>query len=1334
MADFVHLHVHSDFSLGDAAVSVMALADKAEKLGMKYLALTDHGNMFGAMEFLAACKETLAKKDKHEKRKNPLIPIIGCEVYVAPGSRHEKKGSESDNRYYHLVLLAVNRNGYNNLVKLCSYAYTEGFYYRPRIDEELLAEYHDGLIALSACASGEISSLIQTSKLKEAEQKALYYQNLFGEDEKGNPNFYLEIQDHHIPAGVLRSGFSEEDLKKAIVEIAKKTGIPLVATNDVHYLNREDSDAHDTLICIGTGKVRTDERRIKYHGNEFYMKTGDEMAALFSDYPEAVSNTVRIAERCAWNFQKIKTNELPNYLPDFEIPPGFNNADAYLRHLAFEGLAKRYPKEKAEAGIKWEEILKRFETELDTIIPMNFTGYFLIVADFINWAKERNIPVGPGRGSGAGSIVAYSLRITDIDPLKYKLLFERFLNKERISMPDFDIDFANEGRDDVRHYVTEKYGQERVGQIITFGTLGAKAVIKDVARVLGISIDDSNKITKLIPKDPKITLAKAIKDEPKLRELTKDARYTELFSMAAKLEGLHRHSSIHAAGVVIGKTSLIDFVPLYRDSKTGGIATQYSMNYLEGCGLIKMDFLGLKTLDVIKNTVVLIRQRGGDYTKFDIDQISETDEATFKMLGEGKSFEVFQFESEGMQDVLKRAKPNSIEDLTALNSLYRPGPMDSIPQFVDSKNDKQKIRYPDPSLEDVLKETYGVITYQEQVMKVAQIIAGYTPGQADSLRKAMGKKDKEIINKEKIPFLDGAAKQGYSKEKASEIYDIIAPFAGYGFNKCHAAAYSVVAYHTAYLKANFTAEFMAANLTKEINATDKDRLSESIAEARKMGLVIDPPDINRSQKLFSVVEGRIVYGLLGIKGLGDGPADEVVNGRKEGPYKSFLDFLNRVDIKAVGKSVIERLIQTGAFDRFGIARSTLQGNLEQAIEYAQNIKNNEKFWQTSLFGERDEKEHDNFVFENFPETSRAEKLTIEKELIGFYFSGHPLDEYRSLWQKTVKSIDLGRPETLVTGSCTLLGIIKSIKTHDTKKRKSGTEGDQQNPKNGKMAFVTLEDYNGEIEMVFFPKAWTQYEEKIAVDGIALIRGKIEYQKDKDRYGFLADEVIDLEMAETLIEKEDALSKQMENYRLAWEETVKLNLANVEEADPKEDYTLIGILRNLKPFHTKNGNDMAYAVLSDYNGEIDVTIFPKPWTEMKEKLADNVVTALKGKIKNDSYKNKPVFYPDSILSIDRLKKKVEKKSVLKIPEPAPVAETVAGELHIRLQRSAADNEETLYSIKNILADNPGPTLVFIHVPFSKGETVIRTASQISAAQTARNLQQCMGIAEVWENEN
>ena len=1360
MSGFVHLHVHSDFSLQDASVSVMSLADRAEELGMEYLALTDHGNMFGVMEFLAACEETVNEKGQHEKRKKPVKPIIGCEVYVSPHSRFEKKGAESDNKYYHLVLLASNREGYLNLVKLCSFAYTEGFYYRPRVDEELLTRFHRGLIALSACVSGEIPKLIQAGKVEQAEAKARYYRDLFGEG-----NFYLEIQDHGIPAGVLKgSALSQGQINEVIAGISRRTGIPLAATNDVHYLNREDAPAHDILLCIGTGKPRSEERRKRYYGDQFYFKSAEEMAALFPDYPEAITNTLRIAERCAADVPRVTTKELPGYLPEFEIPPGFGNADDYLRHLAVEGLAMRYPAAKAAGDGYWNEIRERTKYELHTIISMGFTGYFLIVADFINWAKEHGIPVGPGRGSGAGSIVAYALRITDIDPLKYNLLFERFLNPERISMPDFDVDFANEGREEVIRYVTEKYGREQVGQIITFGTLGAKAVIKDVARALGISIPESEMITKLIPLEPKITLAKAFEAEPKLRELDQDARYTELFSLARKLEGLNRHSSIHAAGVVIGKSALHNFVPLYKDPKTGGVATQYTMNFLETCGLVKMDFLGLKTLDVIKRTEELIRRQGGEYADFSIEGISETDEATFRMLGEGKSFEVFQFESGGMQDILKQAKPGKIEDLIALNALYRPGPMDNIPQFVDSKNGRQIIRYPDPSREGVLKETYGVIVYQEQVMQVARIIAGYTLGQADMLRRAMGKKKKEILDKEKIPFLAGAEKQGYSKDDAGKIYDILVPFAGYGFNKSHAAAYSVVAYQTAYLKANFPAEFMAANLSNEIHSADKDKLSECIAETRKMGIAIDPPDVNYSDKLFAVVEGRIAYGFLGIKGIGEGPAEEIIRRREEGPYKNFMDFLERVNMKSsgrtegerelvVGKKVVELLIRTGAMDSFGVDRAVLLGNLETAADYAQAKKDDKKFGQVSLFGDTGEKEYPDFEFAPFPALSREEKLKIEQELLGFYFSGHPLDDCREEWEKYVK-LDLSAADTAPAGFYVLMGIVRSLKPFTDKSGRA-------------MAFGTLADYRGEIDIVFFGEAWESCRDRIKPDEKAALRGKLDQKRGKP--SFQVEAALDQENFNNkgLLISFCALSNPLNDCREAWEQLVKLDLAGAERA-PEGEYTLIGIVSGLRPYKDKNGRDMAFGTLEDFQGQIDLVFFEKTWETCREKIAEGEKAALKGRL--DLKRGKPSFRVSAVMDLGRLVRRAAKnqsppqeapaQTAEASPPPAPgprapaapppeaptmkaptmTAPTMAPtkppeeapcrEVHIWL-RTEAGTEEALYPLRDYFRGNPGPCLLYIHVSSpAAGETVIRAAGRISAAiASAEALSPYAAVAKV-----
>jgi DNA polymerase-3 subunit alpha len=1324
----------------------MGLADKAEELGMSHLALTDHGNMFGAMEFLAACEETINAEGQHEKRKNPIKPIIGCEAYVAERSRFDRKGIDGEDKRYHLVLLAMNREGYLNLMKLCSFAYTEGFYRKPRIDDGLLTQYHSGLIALSACVAGEIPRLIQAGKLDEAEKKALHYRALFGKDEDGNPNFYLEIQDHGIPAEWLKGSLSQRDINRAIIDIAERTGIPLVATNDVHYINREDYVAHDILLCTGTNQTRNEEKRKKkYYGDNFYLKSGDEMAALFPDHPEAIANTVRIAGRCNADIPKIKTKDLPKYLPDFEIPPGYENADVYLRHLATEGLGKRYAKEKDENGKPWGLIQERMEYELNTIIQMGFTGYFLIVTDFINWAKEHGISVGPGRGSGAGSIVAYSLRITDIDPFEYNLLFERFLNPERISMPDFDVDFANEGRDDVINYVTEKYGKDKVGQIITFGTLGAKVVIRDVARALGISIPESDMITKLIPGEPKITLSKAIAGEPKLQELEQNPRYTELFGLARKLEGLNRHSSIHASGVVIGKYDLHDLVPLYKDPKTGAIATQFDMNHLEKSGLVKMDFLGLKTLDVIRHTEELIRQRGGEFSGFNIETVPENDKTTFKMLSEGMSFEVFQFESDGMQNVLKRTKPDKIEDLIALNALYRPGPMPNIPRFIDSKNGWQKINYPDPSLEEILKETYGVIVYQEQVMQVARIIAGYSLSQADLLRKAMGKKIKEILDKEKIPFIESAARQGFSREKAEAIFDMLIPFAGYGFNKSHAAGYAVLAYRTAYLKANYPAEFMAANLTNEINSTDKDKLSVCIAEARKMGIAVDPPDINRSNKLFTIAEGRIIYGFLGIKGLGDGPSDEIVNCRKEGPYRDFMDFLNRVDIKAIGKSVIERLIQTGAFDNLGTSRGTLLGNFERAVEYIQNIKDEKKFGQGSLFGGTGEKEYQDFEFEEFPETSKEDKLKIEKELIGFYFSGHPMDEYKDLWQNLVK-VNLGKPETLVSGSQVLVGLLKNIRIVIT------SSGE-------KMAFASLEDYNGEIDIKFVPGIWEKYKDSLDTDKVAILKGKIDYQQGRDKRSFIVDECLDVDEAGKISKEVETLARKWDKYRNIWKHAAELELRIPDLRDPAKmeggSYTVLGIIKSLRTHKDKNGNEMAFGTLEDFRGEIDLVFFSLAWKNCKALIAVDEVFALKGTIQpaRDKNSGKFDFIVSSVQDLNKLLRAAAKKAA-ETPAVSPAAVETENEsapyreLHIRLAASAANNEAVLNSLRDRLYENPGSCPVYLHIPSSSrfgapseeetaskedsSETVIRTVNQINAVVLLSDLspEKCPAVADVW----
>ncbi len=1061
--DFVHLHTHSDYSLLDGASSIKKMVAKAVSLGMKHIGLTDHGNMFGALRFYEECTA------------NNINPVIGCEFYVAPGSRLVKSGSETGNKYYHLVLLAKSEKGYKNLIELCSIGYTEGFYYKPRIDDEILSQYREDLIASSACIAGEIPQLILEGKKDEAEKKSVFYNELFGEG-----NFYLELQDHGIP----------EQLKanEELIKISRRTGIPLIATNDSHYIDREDANAQDILLCIGTGRHKNETNRMSFEGNEFYFKTREEMYSKFSHIPEALSNTVKLAEKC-----KIEINYPGPLLPKYEIPAPYEGPADYLRGLTYQGLEKRY----AEVT---DDIRARADFELDTIIDMDFPSYFLIVWDFIHWAQEHDIPVGPGRGSGAGSIVAYSLKITDIDPLKYNLLFERFLNPERVSMPDFDIDFCFERRQEVIDYVTQKYGKEKVGQIITFGTLKTKAVLKDVARVLDIPFAESDRISKLVPEDRKMSVDKALEMEPELKQFAeRGGAFNELFDTAGRLEGLNRHASTHAAGIVIGQSKLTDYVPLYRD-KTGAISTQYTMDQIEPCGLVKMDFLGLKTLTLIRNTEKLVQKK---ISGFSISEIPEDDENTFRMLGEGKSTCVFQFESSGMQGILKDAKPNSIEDLIALNALYRPGPMQYIPQFIKSKKGEIPITYPDPDLEEVLKPTYGVIVYQEQVMKVAQIIGGFTLGKADILRRAMGKKKVKEMEKMKIEFIDGAVAQGYDKKHADVIFELLVPFAGYGFNKSHAAAYSVLAYQTAYLKANFPAEFMAANLTNEINSPDK--LTEYISEAQDMGIELLAPDMNLSEKNFTVVDDKIVYGLIGIKNVGDAAVEEILAQReKDGPFKSFIDFAERVDLKTVNKKVLETSIQTGLFDSMGMNRASLMHNLDRILEFVSQTKADQGVGQVSLFEAPEHTEFHSVETEEIDEWPQKELLKFEKDFLGFYVSGHPMDKYRKLWEKST-NLDLSNTDRATNKkSYKILGIIKSIRSLITKK------GD-------KMAFAVIEDFRGSIEAVIFPKTYAVYEPSLKVDEVYGFEGK--FDNSRGRPSFQLDKLISPEEFENNTVKE-----------------------------------------------------------------------------------------------------------------------------------------------------------------------------------------------------------------------
>ncbi len=1058
MTNFVHLHNHTDFSLLDGAAPIERYVEKAQQLNMKSLAITDHGNLFGALRFYSACKEA------------GINPIVGCECYSNPKGHTLRKatGYEDDTKRYHLVLLAMNETGYRNLLKIVSIAYTEGFYKRPRIDDELLKKYNEGLICLSACLGGEILQLILNDKYEEAKERALWHSSIFDND-----RYYLEIQDHGLD--------KQKKTNPILAKLSKETNIPLVCTNDIHYIEDSDWLSQDVLLCIGTGAKLSDEKRMRFNGKEFYFKSQEQMSEIFKDYPQAIENTSVIANRC-----NLEINFPGPILPESTIPEPFKNEEEYLIHLSREGLKQRYnpvPKEYAD----------RLEFELKTIIEMKFPGYFLIVSDYIYWAREHNIPVGPGRGSGAGSIVAYSLGITNVDPMKYNLLFERFLNPDRVSMPDFDIDFCQEGRADVIEYVTQHYGADKVSQIATFGTLKTKAVIKDCARVLDIPFAEANRIAKFIPEERGMSVDKALEMSSELHEIQQQGGvYETLFAVARRLEGLSRHISTHAAGVVIGKEKLTNYVPLYKDPKTGAISTEYTMDLIEECGLVKMDFLGLKTLTLIKHCVDLIHKKNKD---FNIDEISETDEATFKMLQEGKSACVFQFESPGMQKTLKQAEPSNIEDLVALNALYRPGPMSYIKQYVDCKHGRQPITYADPALEDELKTTYGVIVYQEQVMKVAQIIAGYSLGEADILRRLMSKKKVYELEAQKKLFIEGAAKKGHSEKHAIEIFEMLEPFANYGFNKSHAVAYSLIAYQTAFLKANYPAEFLAANLTNEMNNPDK--FKEYLNVAENMGLEILPPFINYSDKSFSVVDNKIVYGLAGIKNVGEVAVVKIIEEReKNGHYISFMDFLQRSSPKVLNSKLLESLIVAGAFDLLKINRPSLLEALPEAVKFAQGIIEDKAMGQMSLFEELDQGSFNDFEIPPVDDWKILEKLEREKELLGYYISGHPLDIYKKEIRNSV-IFDLSKPKKFVLGQKTAL-----VATLTSKKEFTSQAGK-------KMSFLTLTDANGSIDSGLFNKAYEKFNDKCEVDTIYGFVGKFKKNyKDEEKIDFDIEDIVD----------------------------------------------------------------------------------------------------------------------------------------------------------------------------------------------------------------------------------
>ncbi len=1143
---FVHLHVHTQYSMLDGAIRFKDLFAKCKEFGMDSVTITDHGTMYGALEFYMAAKS------------EGLKPIIGCEFYVAPESRFKKEAKASGKTlYHHLVLLAQNKKGYQNLLKLASIAHMEGFYYKPRIDEEVLAKYSDGLIALTACLHGEVPYMIGHHKnMAGAEKAALALQKIFPD------RLYLELQDNSMEEQII--------VNNGLKELSKKLNIPLVATNDCHYLNREDSYAHEVLLCIQTGKTMQDQNRFKFSTDELYFKSPDEMSQAFADCPEAISNTIKIAQQC-----NLELEFNVHHFPIFELPEN-ESLESVFEKQARDGLELRLNniREHGELTPELEKTyLKRMDMEIDIIIKMGFPGYFLIVADFINWSKDNHIPVGPGRGSGAGSLAAYSMQITDIDPIAYGLIFERFLNIERQGMPDFDVDFCQERRSEVIEYVQNKYGgEDHVAQIVTYGSMKAKGVLRDVGRALGMTYSDVDRIAKLVPDKLGITLPEALATEPRLKDLQKrDPQLNELLRVAMRLEGLPRHTSTHAAGVVISPKKMVEYLPVCRGPK-GEVLTQYAMKYTEMTGLIKFDFLGLKTLTVIERSIRLIEKVLGK--RLAIGQIPMDDPKAYKLLRKGDALGVFQLESSGMRALLTSMKPEIFTDLIALVALYRPGPLESgmVDDFVNTKHGKMVAKYPLPQLEPILKETYGVIVYQEQVMKIANVLANYSLGDADMLRRAMGKKIKEVMDNEKVKFMEGAKNNNIPVDKAEYIFDLMAKFAGYGFNKSHSAAYALIAYQTAYLKAHYPAEFMAALLSCDVNNTDKVVLY--INECKDHEIEVLPPDINESDQDFNVVEGRVRFGLAAVKNVGGAALDSIMEERgKEGPYTSLTDFCNRIDSRKVNRRVIESLIKSGAFDSLGSKRSQLFAILDQALEQAQSAQRDKQSGQISLFGllpEADIAKSSTIPLPDIPEWDQKELLAAEKETVGFYITGHPLDNYRNELKEIVDN-DLGTlAESKEEHPVRVGGLIRTYKEHKSKK------GDQ-------MAFLTLEDHSGSMEIIVFPSTFAECQHLLTSDDPVIIQGTLQTSDDRGAK-IIADSV------DTLI-----------NAGKKYTESASIILQSEQITRQK----LEGLKRTLQEFY--GSCPVALTIHFDNRGEVDIEIPPdmtiRPCQELKNSITE-----------------------------------------------------------------------------------------------------------------------------------
>ena len=1151
---FAHLHVHTEYSLLDGSNKIKECVSRVKELGMNSVAITDHGVMFGVIDFYRAAKAVGIK------------PILGCEVYVAPGSRFDKEAAGSgEERYYHLVLLAENDLGYHNLMKIVSRGFTEGYYYKPRVDLEVLKEFHEGIIALSACLAGEVQRNILRGMYSEGKEAALRYQKIFGEG-----NFFLELQDH---------GMQEQKMvNQSLLRMSQETGIELVATNDIHYTYAEDEKPHDMLLCIQTGKKLSDENRMRYEGGQYYIKSEEEMRTLFPYALQALENTQKIADRCNVEIEFGVTK-----LPKYDVPEGYTSWE-YLQHLCYQGLKKRYP--------SGDEALKnRLEYELSVIKSMGYVDYFLIVWDFIKYAKDHGIMVGPGRGSAAGSIVAYCLEITSIDPIKYQLLFERFLNPERVSMPDIDVDFCFERRQEVIDYVVEKYGSDRVVQIVTFGTMAAKGVIRDVGRVMDLPYAFVDSIAKMIPKELNITLDRALSMNPELKKLyQEDDQVHELIDMSKRLEGLPRHTSMHAAGVVISQKSVDEYVPLSLGSD-GSVVAQFTMTTLEELGLLKMDFLGLRTLTVIQDAARLASESAGE--RIDINQIDYDDKRVLESIGTGKTDGIFQLESGGMKSFMKELKPQNLEDIIAGISLYRPGPMDFIPQYIKGKNHPETITYDCPQLEPILAPTYGCIVYQEQVMQIVRDLAGYTLGRSDLLRRAMSKKKGEVMERERKNFVYGNPEEGVpgciangiDEETANKIYDEMIDFAKYAFNKSHAAAYAVVSYQTAWLKYYYPVEFMAALMTSVIDNPGK--VSEYIYTCRQLGIEILPPDINKGEGSFSVDNGNIRYGLAAIKSIGRPVIDAIIAERNaRGEFKNLKDFIERLSGKEVNKRTIESFIKSGAFDSLGGTRKQFMVIYVKILDQVNQERKYSMTGQLSLFdmvGD-DQKAEFDIPLPPVGEYEKETKLAFEKEVLGIYLSGHPMEEYEEKWKKNITRTTLDFQLDEETGR---------TKVHDGAREIVGgiitSKTIKYTKNNQTMAFITLEDLAGSVEVVIFPKVYEKNQQYLNEESKVFVKGRVS-EEDEAASKLICESIVPFEQTKRELwlqyaDKEAYLSKEKELLEL------------LKDSDGSDSVVIYckkeKAIKRLPANRNVSADKVLLSKLTNYLGESCVKVIEKP---------------------------------------------------------------------------------------------------------------------------------------------